>query len=75
MTQTTFTYSDSFPAYSDFDPSIECLSLEKAVHGFKDAPRAWRLRLHQILASAKLTQSHADAELYAATRSDTWIMD
>ena len=36
----------------------------KAIYGLKDAPRAWRMRLHQILTEAGLVQLRHEQELY-----------
>eukprot|EP00971_Amphidinium_carterae_P304991 6060586-Amphidinium_carterae.3 len=36
-------------------------------YGLKDAPRAWRLRLHQLLCEFRLRQSIVDGQLYFCT--------
>jgi hypothetical protein len=38
----------------------------KAIYGLKDAPRAWRLRLNQILLEAGLSQLKTEQELYVS---------
>ena len=52
------------PGYTDFNPRTETLQMLKAVYGLKDAPRAWRRRLHQVLTEFRLTPLIAEAELY-----------
>ena len=47
------------PGLTDFDPSSEVLQMTKAIYGLKDAPRAWRKRLHQILVEAGMRSSRA----------------
>ena len=54
------------PGYASFDPSKEVLLMKKAVYGLKDAPRAWRKKLHGLLASFGLASLYADPQLYAA---------
>ena len=53
------------PGYETFDPATETLRMLKAIYGLKDAPRAWRKKLHQALYSFGLRQLHAEAELYS----------
>ena len=36
----------------------------KAIYGLKDAPRAWRIKLHEVLLGFGLRQLYAEAELY-----------
>ena len=36
----------------------------KPIYGFKDAPRAWRLKLDQLLRAFGLTPLFSDAQLY-----------
>ena len=43
--------------------------MKKAVYGLKDAPRAWRKKLHGLLASFGLSSLYADPQLYAAHQS------
>ena len=52
------------PGYTDFNPRTETFQMLKAVYGLKDAPRAWRRRLHQVLTEFRLTPLIAEAELY-----------
>ena len=35
--------------FDAFDPAIEILILIEPLYGFKDVPRVWRKKLHQIL--------------------------
>ena len=37
------------PDFKDFDPVKETLTMLKPIYGLKDAPRAWRKKLHQVL--------------------------
>ena len=50
--------------FETFNPLTEVLNLKKAVYGLKDAPRAWELRLRQLLQGYGLRQSTADQRLY-----------
>ena len=50
--------------FEDFNPTLEVLDMVKAIYGLKDAPRAWRMRLHQILVEAGLSQLRNEKELY-----------
>ena len=50
--------------YSDFDPSTEVLDMIKPIYGLKDAPRAWRKRLHQALTKFGLRPLIAEPEVY-----------
>ena len=52
------------PGFSDFDPATEVLRMLKSIYGLKDAPRAWRKRLDQVLQEWGLRQLVAEAELY-----------
>jgi len=52
------------PGYETYDPETEVLKMLKPIYGLKDAPRAWRKRLHQVLVEWGLNQLHAEAELY-----------
>ena len=63
--------------FADFDPHTEVLDMIKAIYGLKDAPRAWRMRLHQILVEACLKQLRHERELYVqheALRGQPQIM-
>ena len=57
----------TLPGFKDFDPNYEVLDMIKAIYGLKDAPRAWRLRLHQILVDTGLRQIKHEMELYIFT--------
>ena len=52
------------PGFEDFDPIVEVLRMLKPIYGLKDAPRAWRMRLHQVLIAYGMHQLQAEAELY-----------
>mgnify|MGYP003328451570 CR=1 FL=1 len=54
----------TIPGYTDFNPRTETLQMLKAVYGLKDAPHAWRKRLHQVLEGFRLVPLIAEAELY-----------
>ena len=55
--------------FEDFDPRTETLRMIKPIYGLKDAPRAWRQKLHQVLSSFGLKQLIAEAEVYVQHRS------
>eukprot|EP00971_Amphidinium_carterae_P351093 6491908-Amphidinium_carterae.1 len=57
------------PGFEDYNPLLETLRLRKAVYGLKDAPRAWELRLKQILAEYGLVTTVADSRLYYLRRN------
>ena len=52
------------PEFKDFDPQRETLSMVKPIYGLKDAPRAWRKKLHMVLTEWKLNQLYADEQIY-----------
>ena len=52
------------PGFEDFNPSLETLEMIKPIYGLKDAPRAWRKRLHQAMTKGRLKQLHAEPEIY-----------
>ena len=58
------------PGFEDFDPKTETLRMLKPIYGLKDAPRAWRKRLHQCLVDFGLVQTLAEAELYVSHESE-----
>ena len=53
------------PGFEDFDPTTETLSMVKPIYGQKDAPRAWRKKLHLLLTEWGMKQLYADSQLYA----------
>ena len=53
------------PGFEDFDPAMETLTMIKPIYGLKDAPRAWRKKLHLILTEWGMYQLYADSQLYA----------
>ena len=52
------------PGFENFDPIRESLDMVKPIYGLKDAPRAWRLELDQLLREFGLTPLFSDAQLY-----------
>ena len=52
------------PGYEDFDPETEVLEMIKPIYGLKDAPRAWRKRLHQVLVEFGCVSLLAEPEIY-----------
>ena len=50
--------------YEDFDPDKEVLTMLKAIYGLKDAPRAWRKRLHLALVKFGMRSLLAEPEIY-----------
>eukprot|EP00971_Amphidinium_carterae_P018913 372341-Amphidinium_carterae.3 len=50
--------------FESFCPLTETLDLLKPVYGLKDAPRAWELRLRQLLTEGGLRPSMTDPHLY-----------
>ena len=35
--------------FKDVDPKYETFTMLKLIYGLKDAPRAWRKKLHEVL--------------------------
>ena len=54
----------TIPGFEDFDPAVETLIMYKPIYGLKDAPRAWRKKLHQVLRDFQMQQLHAEPEIY-----------
>merc|ERR1712023_412962 len=53
------------PDFKGYDPSKECLNMIKPIYGLKDAPRAWRKKLHEVFIGWMQTrQLYAEPELY-----------
>ncbi len=52
------------PGFEDFDPDTEVLEMLKPIYGLKDAPRAWRKRLHQALVRFGANPLLAEPEIY-----------
>ena len=52
------------PGFETFNHFTEVLMMLKAIYGLKDAPRAWRLRLHEVLSEWNLVQLSAEPEIY-----------
>ena len=50
--------------FEDFNPRKETLRMIKPIYGLKDAPRAWRQKLHQVLSDFGLQQLIAEGEVY-----------
>ena len=53
--------------FEDYDPGRETLNMTKPIYGLKDAPRAWRQKLHQVLMAWEGAQ-----QLYAEPVLRTW---
>ena len=54
------------PGYETSDPRTETLKMLKSIYGLKDAPRAWRQKLHHVLIGWGMQQLKAEAELYVS---------
>ena len=50
--------------FEAFNAEKEVLLMVKAVYGLKDAPRAWRKKLHLLLSTFDLVSLYADPQLY-----------
>ena len=57
------------PGFEDFDYKTEVLKMLKAIYGLKDAPRAWRKRLHEVLCGWNMSQLQAEPEIYVVHRA------
>ena len=59
------------PDFKDFDPKYKILIMLKPIYGLKDAPRAWRTKLHEVLTGwLSCRQLYSEIELYCVHRSD-----
>ena len=59
------------PDFKDFDPKYEALIMLAPIYGLKDAPRAWRTKLHEALTAwMSCRQLYSELELYCVHRSD-----
>ena len=54
------------PGFEGFDPNTEVLTMIKAIYGLKDAPRAWRKKLHEVLTSCGMYPTISDPQVYLA---------
>ena len=55
----------------DSDPKYETLITLKPIYGLKDAPRAWRKKLHEVLIGwLSCRQLYSEPELYCLHRQD-----
>ena len=63
-----------FPDFRDFEPVKETLTMLKPIDGLKDAPRAWRKKLHQVLVQwLSLRQFYIEPALYCVHKKDLAI--
>lgn len=51
-------------AFADYDESKHELFMLKPVYGLRDAPRAWRKRLHQAMCDLKALSLRTDVSIY-----------
>ena len=59
------------PDFKDFDPAKETLTMLKPIHELKDAPRAWRKNLHQVLVQwLSRRKSYPEPEFYCVHGDD-----
>lgn len=62
---------EQLPDFKDFDPAREKLTMLKPMYGLKDAPRAWRTQLHQVLIQWMFCrQLYSEPELYCVHSRD-----
>ncbi len=52
-----------FPGFEEFDPKTEVLDMLQAIYGMKDAPRAWKKKLHLVLLEFGFQPIYTDQEL------------
>jgi hypothetical protein len=52
------------PGFENFDPATEVLDMVKPIYGLKDAPRAWRKKLHEVLTKFGMRPSKSDPQVY-----------
>ena len=60
----------TMPEFKDFNPATETLTMLKPIYGLKDAPRAWRRKLDQVLRSFGAVPLYADNQVYVRHRRD-----
>jgi len=63
-------YFQELPGLKDLNFAVEVLRLLKPAYGLKDAPKAWRTRLDQVLRSLGGRPLHTDGSLYVFFGSD-----
>ena len=62
------------PDLKDFDPAKETLTLLKPMFWLKDAPRAWRMKFHQVFVQWLFCrQFYVEPELYCVHQKDLVI--
>ena len=50
--------------WGPFDPMTQMLNMVKPVYGLKDAPKAWRLKLRQLLFKCGVQELANDPQVY-----------
>jgi len=70
LTQADVALLRRLPGWESFNRATETVKMLKPVYGLKDAPRAWRKRLHQVLSSWGMSQLLAEPELYVSHEGD-----
>ena len=58
------------PEFKTFDPVRETLTMMKPIYGLKDAPRAWRRKLDQVLLAFGARPLYADGQVYVCHRTE-----
>lgn len=57
--------------FEDFNSNVETLTMLKVIYGLKDAPRAWRKKLHQAFIQwMSCRQLYSEPELYCVHTSN-----
>ena len=52
------------PGFEEYNPMLEVLAMIKSNYGLKDAPRAWRKKLHEVLTAWGTYPSLSDPQVY-----------
>ena len=64
------------PDFTDFDPTRETLTMLKLIYGLKDAPSAWRKKLHQVFIQwMSCRPLRSEPELYCVHRKDNVVCE
>ena len=66
-------YFRELPGLAQFNVVLEDLWMTKPIYGLKDAPRAWRKKLHQILTRLQGRALMADSALYVWHKDDDLV--
>lgn len=62
------------PGMQHYDPKIHTLLMIRPIYGLKDAPRAWRTKLHRTLLRLGARNLHCDSSVYVVYQGSQLIV-